>query len=119
MVEEEKELGKVKIDNEVLASIAGVAATSVPGVNRVIRGLVSGIKRVIGKGKETGIKVVLGEGEVSFELSIAVEYGTNIPEITYQVQKKIKEEVEKMSGLKVSNVDVIVKEVRPPKREIK
>ncbi|HOK56136.1 MAG TPA: Asp23/Gls24 family envelope stress response protein [bacterium] len=119
MVEEEKELGKVRIDNEVLASIAGVAATSVPGVNKVITGLMGGLKKIIRKKQDVGIKVILGEGEVSFELSIAVDYGTNIPEITYQVQKKIKEEVEKMSGLKVSNVDVIVKEVKPPKKEIK
>ncbi|MGB9677141.1 MAG: Asp23/Gls24 family envelope stress response protein [Candidatus Ratteibacteria bacterium] len=119
MIEEKKELGKVKIDNDVLASIARVAALSVPGVNKVITGLVGGLKKIIRKKYDAGIKVVLGEGEVSFELSIAVDYGTNIPEITYQVQKKIKEEVEKMSGLVVSNVDVIVKEVKPLKRETK
>ncbi|MCM8833334.1 MAG: Asp23/Gls24 family envelope stress response protein, partial [Candidatus Omnitrophica bacterium] len=106
-----------KIDNDVLASIACVAATSVPGVNKVIKGFVGGIKKIFGKRQEGGIKVILGEGEVSFELSIAVDYGTNIPEITYQVQKKIKEEVEKISGLKVLNIDVVVKEIRPPKRE--
>ncbi|MFN4227422.1 MAG: Asp23/Gls24 family envelope stress response protein [Candidatus Ratteibacteria bacterium] len=119
MIEEKKELGKVKIDNDVLASIARVAATSVPGVNKVITGFVGGIKKILGKKHESGIKVILGEGEVSFELSIAVDYETNIPEITYEVQKKIKEEVERISGLKVLNVDVLVKEIKPPKREIK
>ncbi|MCM8785288.1 MAG: Asp23/Gls24 family envelope stress response protein [Candidatus Omnitrophica bacterium] len=119
MVEEKKELGKVKIDNDVLASIARVAATSVPGVHRVITGLVGGIKKIFGKKRETGIKVILGEGEVSFELSIAVDYGANIPEITYQVQRRIKEEVEKISGLKVLDVDVLVKEIKIPKRDTK
>ncbi|MCS7180949.1 MAG: Asp23/Gls24 family envelope stress response protein [bacterium] len=118
MIEEEKELGKVKIDNEVLASIANVAATSVPGVNKVITSLVGGLAKFLRK-KDVGIKVILGEGEVSFELGIAVEYGSNIPEITYQVQRKIKEEVEKISGLKVANIDIIVKEIRPPKKEVK
>lgn len=117
MIEEKKELGKVKIDNEVLASIAGIAATQVKGVYKVVTSLVGGIAKLFRKTPDVGIKVILGEGEVSFELAIAVEYGANIPEITYQVQKKIKEEVEKMSGLIVSNVDVIVKEVRPPKKE--
>ena len=117
MIEDKKELGKVKIDNDVLASIAGIAATSVPGVNKIVTSLVGGIAKFIRKKPDIGIKVILGEGEVSFELAISVEYGVNIPEITYEVQKKIKEEVEKMSGLIVSNVDVIVKEVRPSKKE--
>jgi uncharacterized alkaline shock family protein YloU len=117
MTEERRELGKIKIDNDVLASIAGMAATSVPGVSKVVTSLVGGIAKFIRKKPDIGIKVILGDGEVSFELAIGVEYGANIPEITYEVQKKIKEEVEKMSGLIVSNVDIIVKEVRPPKKE--
>jgi len=117
MIEEKRELGKVKIDNDVLASIAGIAATQVKGVHKVATSLVGGIAKFIKKKPDVGIKVILGEGEVSFELGIIVEYGYNIPEITYEVQKKIKEEVEKISGLVVSNVDVIVKEVRPPKKE--
>ncbi|MCM8804027.1 MAG: Asp23/Gls24 family envelope stress response protein [Candidatus Omnitrophica bacterium] len=117
MIEEKRELGKVKIDNDVLASIAGIAATQVKGVCKVVTSLVGGIAKFFRKTPDVGIKVILGEGEVSFELGIAVEYGVNIPEITYQVQKKIKEEVERMSGLVVSNVDVIVKEVREIKKE--
>lgn len=120
MVEsEERDLGKVKIDDNVLASIANFAAISVPGVHKVVTGIVGGIKKIFRKRQDVGIKVILGEEEVSFELSISVDYGTNIPEITYQVQKKIKEEVERISGLRVSNVDVIVKEIRPPKKETK
>ncbi|MGC8977514.1 MAG: Asp23/Gls24 family envelope stress response protein [Candidatus Ratteibacteria bacterium] len=117
MIEEKKELGKVKIDNDVLASIAGIAALKVNGVSGIATSFLGGIARFLKKTPDIGIKVILGEGEVSFELGIVVEYGVNIPEITYEVQKKIKEEVEKMSGLVVSNVDVIVKEVKPPKKE--
>lgn len=116
---EEKQIGKVKIDEEVLAQIAGISALQVPGVSRIVTSLVGGIAKLIRKKPDIGIKVILGEGEVSFELGIEVEYGVNIPEITYEVQEKIKKEVEKMSGLKVANVDVIVKEIKPPKREQK
>lgn len=117
MIEEEKGLGKVKIDNEVLASIAGIAATSIPGVYKVTTGFVGGIKKFFRKKPDIGVKVILGEGEVSFELGIAVEYGVNIPEITYMVQDKIRKEVEKITGLKVSGVDIIVKEIKQTKKE--
>ncbi|MCM8818231.1 MAG: Asp23/Gls24 family envelope stress response protein [Candidatus Omnitrophica bacterium] len=116
---DEKEFGKVKIDDDVLAQIAGIAATQVPGVSKISTSIVGGIAKIFRRKPDIGIKVILGEGEVSFELGIEVEYGVNIPEITYEIQEKIKKEVEKMSGLKVANVDVIVKEVRPPKKEQK
>ena len=103
--------GQVKIDTEVLASIAGVAAMGVPGVHRIKTGLVAGLTHLFRKRPDAGVHVVVGEGEVSFTLSIVVDYGVNIPEVTFNVQKAIREEVEKMSGLKVARVDVLVKEV--------
>lgn len=117
MIEEEKELGSVKIDNEVLSSIASVAAKKVSGVYKIATSLIGGITQIFKKTPDAGIKVVVGEGEVSFELGVVVEYGVNIPEITYQIQKAIKEEVEKMSGLKVTRVDVIVHGVKMKKHK--
>lgn len=114
---EEEKFGNVKIDNDVLASIAGIVAKKVPGVYRIATSLVGGLAQVIRQKPDVGIKVVVGEDEVGFELRIIVEYGVNIPEVTFMVQKSIKEEVEKMAGLKVSNVDVIVQGVRMSKKE--
>jgi uncharacterized alkaline shock family protein YloU len=108
MAEENKELGNVRIDNDVLSSIAGMAAKKVDGVHRISTSLVGGIAQIIRKTPDAGIKVVVGEDEVSFELGVTVNYGVNIPELTYQIQKTIKEEVENMSGLKVAKVDVFV-----------
>ena len=108
MNEEEKQIGTVRIDNEVLGTIAGIAAKKVPGVHKITMSLVGGLAQLIKKTPDVGIRVVVGEDEVSFELGIVVEYGANIPEVTYQIQCAIKEEVEKMSGLKVPKVDVIV-----------
>jgi uncharacterized alkaline shock family protein YloU len=113
---EEERYGNVKIDNDVLASIAGIVAKKVPGVQRIATSLVAGLSQLIRKKPDAGIKVVVGEDEVSFELRIIVEYGVNIPEVTYMVQKSIKEEVEKMSGLRVSSVDVVVHGVQPPRK---
>ncbi|HRR96175.1 MAG TPA: Asp23/Gls24 family envelope stress response protein [Candidatus Ratteibacteria bacterium] len=105
---ENGELGSVRIDNEVLGTIAGIAAKEVPGVYKIITSLVGGIAQLIRKTHDAGIKVIVRENEVSFELGIIIEYGVDIPEITYQIQKKIKEEVERITGLKVIKVDVVV-----------
>ncbi len=112
-----EEYGNLKIDNEVLGSIATIAARKVPGVHRISTSLVGGIAQIIKKTPDAGVKVVVGENEVSFELGVIIEYGENIPEVTYQVQKMIKEEVEKMSGLKVANVDVVIHGVHISKKD--
>lgn len=113
----EEKYGNVKIDNEVLASIAAVGAKKVQGVHRIFTSLVGGIAQLIRKAPDAGVRVIVGENEVSFELKVIVDYGTNIPEVTYQIQKTIKEEVERMSGLKVANVDVIVHGVHISKKQ--
>ena len=107
----EREMGSLKIDNDVLGTIAGTVAHQVPGVHRVVRGLVGGLAQLIRERPNAGIKVIVGEGEVRFELSVIVNYGVNIPEVTHEVQKQIREQVQEMSGLKVSQVDVIVRGV--------
>lgn len=114
MTGEDKQIGTVRIDHEVLGSIAGIAAKGVPGVWRITTSLVGGLTHLIRGNPDAGIKVVVAEGEVSFDLGITVEYGVNIPEVTYQVQSAIKEEVEKMSGLKVATVNVVVHGVHVP-----
>lgn len=116
-MEEEKTYGNLKIDNEVLGSIAAIAAKKVPGVHKISTSLVGGLAQVVKKTEDAGVKVIVGENEVSFELGVIIEYGENIPEVTYQVQKMIKEEVEKISGLKVTSVDVVVRGVHVSKKD--
>jgi len=112
----EEKYGNVKVDNEVLASIAAIAARKVPGVHRISTSIVGGIVQWIKRTSDVGIKVVIGEDEVNFELRVVVDYGVNIPEVTYQIQKAIKEEVERISGMKVGKVDVVVHGVHFPKK---
>lgn len=111
MENEEREIGKVKIDKEVLGAIAREAAKKVDGIYKISTNIVEGIAQLIRKTPDRGIKVMVGEREVSFELGVIVKYGVNIPEVTHNVQKAIKEEVENMTGLKVKKVDVVVRGV--------
>ncbi len=112
-----EEYGNLKIDNEVLGSIAAIAARKVPGVHRISTSLVGGLAQIIKKTPDAGVKVIVGENEVSFELRVIIDYGENIPEVTYQIQKTIKEEVEKMSGLKVASVDVVIHGVNMSRKD--
>ena len=98
---------KVKISEEVIATIAGIAAADIQGVTSLSGGLADGIAGMLGrKNLAKGVKVELGEKEVSIELSIIVEYGCKIHIIAKQAQGKVREAVENMTGLKVTGVDV-------------
>jgi len=113
----DEQYGKVKVDNEVLASIAATAAKQVPGVHKISTSIMGGIIQWIKRTSDVGIKIVVGEDEVNFELRVIIDYGANIPEVTYHIQKMIKEEVERISGLKVGNVDVVVHGIHFTKKD--
>jgi uncharacterized alkaline shock family protein YloU len=113
----EKNIGTVRIDNDVLGAIAAIAAKKVSGVHKITTGLVDGIAHLFRKNPDAGVKVVLNEGEVSIELGIIVEYGANIPETTWKVQKGIKDELENQSGFKVVKVNVMVEGVHYPEED--
>ena len=102
----------VKIQNEVLGTIVAVAASKIPGVYKITSNFVGGITELLGREHpERRVKVKLSEQEVSFELAIIVNYGVNIPEVTWQIQRTIKETIEKQTGIKVIKVDVNVRGV--------
>ena len=108
MPEDPGGIGSVRIDNEVLGSIAAIAAIRVPGLHHITTTLADTIWRFFRRSQDAGIKVIVTEGEVTFELGVVLEYGVVIPEVTFQVQKAIRDEVERMSGLRVAKVDVVV-----------
>lgn len=104
----------IKISDEVVAIIAGMAASEVSGVANMSGGLVGGISEILGK-KTKGVKVQVGEKETTIDISLIVEYGARIPDIAWEVQNKVKTQVESMTGLKVVAVNVIVQGVNFPK----
>ena len=112
-VEEINEAEGIKISNDVIAVIAGVAASEVQGVASMAGGLAGGITEAL-KGKKNlakGIKVEATDTEAKIDVNIIVEYGSRIPDIAYEIQNRVKTSVEGMTGLKVSEVNVHVQGV--------
>ena len=106
------DLGSVRIADEVIASIAGIAAVDVPGVVGMSSGLIGGMAEMMGKKNPSkGVKVQVGAREVAVDLYIIVEYGLRIPDVALQVQEKVKEAVEIATGLSVIEVNVHVQGV--------
>ncbi len=103
----------IKISNDVIAVIAGVAVSEVPGVYGMSGGFAGGISEVL-KGKKNlakGIKVETTEKTAKIDVNIIVEYGTRIPDVAFEIQNRVKKAVESMTGLKVSEVNVNVQGV--------
>ncbi len=116
--EDKSKYGTVKISNEVVAIIAGLAATEVEGVTSMSGGLTGDITEMFGmKNLSKGVKVEVGEKEAAIDLFIIVDYGSKISEVATNVQKNVKDKVETMTGLNVVEVNVNVQGVNIPKEE--
>ncbi len=103
----------IKIADDVIAVIAGAAASEVPGVASMAGGFAGGISEVF-SGKRNfakGIKVEAGEKETRIDVNIIVEYGVRIPDVAFEIQNRVKKAVEGMTGLKVVDVNVHVQGV--------
>ncbi len=115
---EEKNDG-IKIANDVVAVIAGVAISEVPGVASMSGGFAGGITEVLSgrKNLSKGVKVEADEKEVKIDVNIIVEYGSRIPDVAFEIQNRVKKSVENMTGLKVSEVNVHVQGVKTEREE--
>ncbi len=109
----------IKIANDVVAVIAGVAVSEVPGVASMSGGFAGGITEVLSgkKNLSKGIKVDADEKEVKIDVNIIVEYGSRIPDVAFEIQNRVKKSVENMTGLKVAEVNVHVQGVKTEKDE--
>ncbi len=108
----EEQGGVIKIADEVVRIIAGLAASDVPGVAGMSGGIVGGIAEKLGrKNLSKGVKVEVGEKEAAIDLFIIVEYEKRISEVASEVQLKVKDAVQNMTGLKVKEVNINVQGV--------
>lgn len=111
-------LGAVRIADEVVSIIAGLAATEVNGIEGMSGGLVGGIAEMLGKKNfAKGVKVEVGEKEAAVDLYIIVKYGVRIPDVALSVQENVKQAIETMTGLSVIEVNVHVQGVGFPQEE--
>jgi len=112
-ITEGTENNEIKIADDVVAVIAGVAVSEVPGVADMAGGFAGGITEVLSgkKNLAKGIKVEVGEKETKIDVNIIVEYGVRIPDVAFEIQNRVKKAVETMTGLKVVEVNVHVQGV--------
>ena len=106
------EVGEVEINDDVIAVIAAVAAMEVEGVASMAGNITADIVAKLGMKKlSKGVKVTVSENSMVIDLSLNLEYGTNILEASKAVQSKVKSSVEYMTGLNVDVVNVNIASV--------
>ncbi len=111
-------LGSIRIANEVVAIIAGLAATEVEGIAGMSGGIVGGIAERLGRRNlSRGVKVEVGEREAAVDLFVIVDFGVRIPDVAVRVQENVKQAIESMTGLTVVEVNVHVQGVSFPEAE--
>ena len=105
----EQEFGKITFANEVLATIAGIAACDVEGVAGMCGGFKDGIVDLLGKKNFTkGVKVAVNEKAVTVDIAIVVDYGVKLPEVCANIQDSVSKALETMTGLTVTDVNIAV-----------
>lgn len=103
--------GTVSFATEVVATIAGLAATEVDGVASMISpsaGIADMFSRKSNRNLTKGVRIDLEDNRVSVDITITVDYGSPVPDVARNIQENVKKAIETMSGLDVKNVDVHV-----------
>ena len=110
--EEHTSLGSIRVADEVVKIIAGLAATEVPGVAGMSGGVVGGITEMLGrKNLSKGVKVEVGEKEAAVDMFVIVDFGSRIPDVAAKIQEGVKKAIESMTGLTVVEVNVNIQGV--------
>ena len=106
------QVGDVRIADEVVAIIAGLATTEVEGVSSMAGNITNEIVSRLGmKNLSKGILVEVMENEVKVDVAINIAYGYSIPDVSAKVQDKVKSAIENMTGLTVAVVNVRIASV--------
>lgn len=106
-METNSKIGEVKIADDVVATIAGLAATEVEGVASMQGNLTNEIVGKLGvRNLSKGVKIELFEGVVHVDLSIMMKYGYSIPKTCQSIQDRVKSAIEGMTGLLVEGVNI-------------
>ena len=104
--------GEVKIADEVVAIIAGLATREVEGVSSMAGNITNEIVSRLGmKSLSKGIQVEVSDNEVMVDVAINIAYGYSIPDVSTKVQEKVKTTIESMTGLEVAKINVRIASV--------
>ena len=97
------------VSDEVVAITAGVAAMEVEGVAGMSTGITGGIVEAFGKvNLAKGVKVATNKGHTEVDLYVILKYGFRIPDVAWNIQEKVKDQVEKLTGITVDTVNIHV-----------
>ena len=101
--------GNIKISDEVIATIASVATKEIEGISGLNLSFTDEItSKFVKKNATKSIKITQNDGNITIDVSVVVNYGVRIPDVSWEVQENVKKSVELMSGLNVEKVNVIV-----------
>lgn len=112
----DENIGAVKIADDVVAMIAGLAATEIEGVAGMYGNITNEIMSKVGvKNLAKGVKVEVTDGKVKTDIALIVEYGYNIPAISQKVQTRVKNAIQNMTGLVAEDINIRIAGVNMPK----
>ncbi len=114
MGEYDKEnIGRIRIADDVVASIAGIAAIEVKGVSKLTGNISKELVSKLGKRKlANGVKIEIIDGGVNVDISVELEYGNNIKKVSQEIQQKVKQAIENMTNLNVRVVNVVISGIK-------
>ncbi|MBQ6530796.1 MAG: Asp23/Gls24 family envelope stress response protein [Clostridia bacterium] len=109
----EEEVGNIKISVDVVSTIAGIATNEIEGVAGMYGTFAGGIAEMLGAKKSPSkcVKVDLNGKSATIDLYIVVDYGVRIPELAWEVQENVKNNIETMTGLDVQKVNIHIEGV--------
>lgn len=116
----QEQYGTITFANDVVATIAALAACDIPGVAGMCGGFVGGIAEMLGRKNLTkGVKVTIKDNTVAVDLEIIVDYGVKVPEVCKEIQESVSKALETMTGLVVTAVNIDIQGVKFPEPETK
>ncbi|HIS30868.1 MAG TPA: Asp23/Gls24 family envelope stress response protein [Candidatus Limivivens intestinipullorum] len=114
----DESFGQVQIADEVVAIIAGLAATEVEGVASMGGNITNELVSKLGmKSLSRGIKVSVTEGVVTVDVTLNIDYGYSVIKTSEKVQERVKSAIENMTGLTVADVNVRIASVSMQKQK--
>ena len=109
----EAKIGRISIADDVVATIAGIAAMEVKGVAKLSGNISKELVAKLGKKNlSNGVKIEITEAGVNVDISLELEYGNSIKKVSEAVQAKVKQSIESMTGLTVKIVNVVVSGIK-------
>ena len=114
VAEHGNQYGQIKIHEGAIATIVRKAACSVPGVTRITgNSFVDNIAEIVSRKKiqDRSIQIAMNNSSVAVELSINIQYGVQLPAVAAAVQDAVSREIKAITGLNVTKVNVIVREM--------